>query len=61
MNKNQITGAGLKVAGKIQTAVGRSLGSETQEAKGIIKQVRGESQSTLGKAKEATLSAVRKL
>ena len=61
MNKNQITGAGLKVAGKIQTVVGRSLGSEEQVAKGIVKQAKGELQSTIGKAKEATVSAVRKL
>ena len=41
MNKDQVKGATKEVAGKVQEAAGKLVGSKEQQAKGIGKQVAG--------------------
>lgn len=59
MNKDQVKGS-LKVAeGKIQQAAGKLTGNETQEAKGLLKEVAGKTQKNYGDAKETVKDAVK--
>lgn len=52
MNKDQLKGAAKASVGKLQRKAGKLVGSEEQEAKGLVKQVAGKAQQRLGDAKE---------
>ena len=53
MNKDQVNGESKDLAGKVQEEAGKLVGSSTQQAKGLEKQVEGKLQKGLGDAKEA--------
>ena len=53
MNKDQMKGETKKVAGKVQEAAGKLVGSKEQQAKGLSKQVTGNVQKGVGDAKES--------
>ena len=57
MNKDQVKGAATDVAGKIQEAAGRAVGSPEQQLKGMGKQVAGKIQKGLGDVEEAAKDA----
>lgn len=57
MNKDQIKGVATEIAGKVQEGVGKLIGSEEQQAKGLGKQISGEAEKTYGDAKEAIKDA----
>lgn len=59
MNKDQVKGSVKDAAGKVQEGVGRAVGSREQEAKGVSKQVAGQTQKTYGDGKEAVKDTVR--
>jgi uncharacterized protein YjbJ (UPF0337 family) len=52
MNKDQVQGSVKDAAGKVQRKVGAAIGSETQQAKGLGKQMEGKAQKAFGNAKE---------
>ena len=52
MNKDQVKGTGKDIAGKIQENVGKMTGNNSQQAKGLEKQVEGKSEKLFGDAKE---------
>jgi len=52
MNKDQIKGTAKKIAGKVQQETGKLVGSKTQQAKGLGKQISGETEKNYGNAKE---------
>jgi len=52
MNKDQVKGSIKKNAGKAQAAVGKAVGSSSQEAKGLGKQIEGATQKSYGDARE---------
>lgn len=52
MNKDQVKGTVKDAAGKIQQKVGKAVGSDSQQAKGIGKQMEGKAQKAMGNAKE---------
>lgn len=60
MNKDQVKGVTKDVAGKVQEAAGKVVGSTEQQAKGLQKQVAGKAQKGLGDAKEVVKDAARK-
>lgn len=60
MNKDQLKGATKDAAGKVQEKAGELVGSESQQAKGIQKQVEGTVQKGVGDVKEAVKDAHRK-
>jgi len=51
MNKDQIKGTANSLAGKLQTAAGKAIGSKEQERKGLQKQVLGSAETAIGEAK----------
>ena len=53
MNKDQVKGFIKADAGETQKDFGRLVGSETQEAKGLAREIEGRAQKNLGDAKEA--------
>jgi len=53
MNKDQVKGASKDVAGKIQQAAGKLVGSKKQQAKGLAKQISGKSQKAVGDVEQA--------
>jgi len=53
MNKDQIKGAAKDAAGKLQQKAGEVVGSTSQQAKGLEKQVEGKVQKGVGDAREA--------
>jgi uncharacterized protein YjbJ (UPF0337 family) len=53
MNKNQVTGAIKDIAGKVQKVTGKLIGSKSQQAKGLSKQIAGKTEKNYGNAKEA--------
>ena len=53
MNSDQFKGTTKEAAGKIQEKTGELIGSKEQEAKGLVKQVEGNTQKNVGDAKEA--------
>jgi uncharacterized protein YjbJ (UPF0337 family) len=53
MNKDQVKGAAKDLAGKVQEAGGKLVGSKDQQAKGWEKQLEGKVQQTVGDLKEA--------
>lgn len=52
-NKDQVKGAAKDITGKIQQEVGKLVGSEEQQAKGLQKQAEGKIQKGVGDLKEA--------
>lgn len=52
MNKDQIKGRARAAEGKVQEVVGRIVGNDRQEAKGIVKKNLGKLQATLGDLKQ---------
>ena len=52
MNKDQIKGKSKDIAGNIQEQVGKMVGSKSQQAKGLGKQIEGKSEKLFGDAKE---------
>ena len=52
MNKDQVIGTAKDIAGKAQEKLGEVTGSTEQRAKGLVKQVEGHAQKSLGDAKE---------
>jgi len=58
MNKNQINGIATDIAGKVQEGAGKLVGNKEQQAKGLIKQVEGETEKKIGDAKEIVKDAV---
>lgn len=57
MNKNQVKGAVKDVAGKVQEEVGKLVGSNEQQAKGLNKQLSGQVEKIYGDAKEVVKDA----
>jgi uncharacterized protein YjbJ (UPF0337 family) len=57
MNKNQVKGAVTDIAGKVQEEVGKLVGSNEQQAKGLSKQLSGKVEKIYGDAKEAVKDA----
>jgi uncharacterized protein YjbJ (UPF0337 family) len=53
INKDQVEGRVKEAAGKVQEVAGKAVGSTTQQAKGLGKQVGGAAQAKFGDAKEA--------
>jgi len=53
MNKDQVKGTSKDVAGKIQEAAGKLVGSKKQQAKGLAKQISGKSQKAVGDVEQA--------
>lgn len=53
MNKDQVKGASKDVAGKIQQAAGKLVGSKKQQVKGLAKQISGKSQKAVGDVEQA--------
>ncbi len=52
MNKDQVKGRAKAVEGKVQEVVGRIVGNDRQQAKGIVKKNLGKLQATLGDVKQ---------
>ena len=52
VNKDQIKGATKDIAGKVQEEVGKLVGSNEQQAKGLAKQAEGKIQKGVGDLKE---------
>jgi uncharacterized protein YjbJ (UPF0337 family) len=52
INKDQIEGRAKEAAGKIQEVAGKTVGSGSQEAKGMVNKVAGKAQAAYGDAKE---------
>ena len=64
MNKDQIKGTAKQLAGKLQTAAGKAIGSVEQERKGLQKQVLGNAEFAIGEAKrdvKQVIAAVRRM
>jgi uncharacterized protein YjbJ (UPF0337 family) len=53
MNTDQVKGVIKDAAGKVQQKTGEVIGSEEQQAKGLGKQVEGQSQKAVGDLKDA--------
>lgn len=53
MNKDQVKGFIKADAGETQKDLGRLVGSEKMEAKGLAREVEGKAQKNYGDAKEA--------
>ena len=47
MNKDQVKGGAKDIAGKVQEAAGKLVGSKEQQAKGLAKQVEGNGKKVL--------------
>lgn len=60
MNKDQIKGGLKEAAGKVQEKAGEFVGSKSQKAKGLTKEVEGKAQKGVGDAKEALKDAGRR-
>jgi uncharacterized protein YjbJ (UPF0337 family) len=52
MNKDQVKGVTKNVAGIVQEAAGKLVGSKEQQVKGFSKQVSGKLQRSVGDAKQ---------
>ena len=53
MNKDQVKGEAKDIAGKVQEAAGKLVGSKEQQAKGLAKQVEGKVQKGVGDVKQS--------
>jgi len=60
MNKDQVKGVGKNIAGNVQQGAGKLVGSQSQQAKGLEKQVEGKSEKALGDAKEMVKDTTKK-
>ncbi len=60
MNKDQVKGASKDIAGKVQERAGKIIGSDTQQVKGLEKQLEGKSEKALGDAREVIKHSVKK-
>ena len=60
MNKDQVKGVGKNIAGNVQKGAGKLVGSQSQQAKGLEKQVEGKSEKALGDAKEMVKDTTKK-
>ncbi len=58
MNKDQVQGTIKNIAGKVQEEVGKIVGSQEQQAKGIQKQVEGKAEKHVGDAKHIIAETV---
>ena len=47
MNKNQVNGTVKDLTGKVQEEAGKLVGNKEQQAKGLIKQAEGKSESII--------------
>jgi|LakMenEpi03Aug12_release.lakeMendotaPanAssembly.Ray.scaffolds.fasta_scaffold3496699_2 uncharacterized protein YjbJ (UPF0337 family) len=61
MHKDRIIGAAKEMSGKVKEGVGKTIGNEKLEAEGMMDQVEGKVQNTVGKAKDAADEAVDKV
>jgi uncharacterized protein YjbJ (UPF0337 family) len=61
MNKDQVTGVAKDIAGNIQEAVGKLVGSKDQQEKGRATQVEGKVEKSIGDAKEIVKDAIDKI
>jgi uncharacterized protein YjbJ (UPF0337 family) len=52
MNKDQMKGSAKQAQGKVQSGVGKAIGSDEQRAKGAVKQGEGKLQKGLGDVRE---------
>ena len=59
MNKDQVKGAVKDIVGKGQEEVGKIVGSDEQQAKGLDKQIEGKVQKTYGDVKENVKDAMK--
>ena len=53
VNKDQVKGTAKEIAGKVQQATGKLVGSKEQQVKGLAHQVEGKVQKGVGDVKEA--------
>jgi uncharacterized protein YjbJ (UPF0337 family) len=60
MNKDQAKGTIKVAAGKMQNKVGQAIGSESQQAKGVVRQVEGHLQKTVCDTKQAVKDILHK-
>ena len=51
MNKDQVKGAVKNTVGKVQEEAGKLVGSKSQQAKGLEKQVEGTTEKKIGDVK----------
>lgn len=61
MNKDQVKGVAKDVAGKVQEAAGKLVGSKEQQVKGLSKQISGKTEKSYGDAKEIAKDAGKSL
>ena len=61
MNKDQVKGAVMEAAGKLQQETGKILGNRNQAAKGLATKLEGKARTKVGDAKEALKDARSKL
>ena len=54
MNRDQMSGKGKELAGKVQKNVGRATGSAKTEVKGAAKEATGKVQKAFGDARKKT-------
>ncbi|WP_210543116.1 CsbD family protein [Rhodoferax sp. PAMC 29310] len=61
MNKDQINGAVIEAAGKVQAQVGKVVGNTAQQVKGHIREAEGKAQHLVGNAKTLATDATHNL
>jgi uncharacterized protein YjbJ (UPF0337 family) len=59
MDKNRIEGAAKELKGTIKEAAGKLTGNKKLDAKGKIEKAAGETQSAVGKGKDAVRDALK--
>lgn len=59
MNKDQIQGAANDAVGKVQEEVGKLVGSNEQQVKGLEKQISGKAQKAVGDFEAVVESATK--
>ena len=57
MNKDQVKGSMKRAVGKVQQKTGQAIGSTSQQAKGLVKQVEGQAQESFGDIKSTLKKA----
>lgn len=60
MNKDQIKGTLKKLEGEVQQTTGEVIGSRSQQAKGLKKQIDGSARKAVGDIKEVVRDATSK-
>lgn len=58
MNANHVKGGVNDVKGRVKEEVGHAVGNDTLAGEGVLDQVKGKIQSTLGDVKDAVKGAV---